>query len=225
MNRILIIEDDEHICRVIEAYFTAKGADIKIINNGSDACEYISEGLQGFDLVLLDIMLPCVDGFSICRLIRRISDIPIVFITARGREEDVLYGYDLGCDDYIVKPFSLAALYAKCEALIKRSGGLVINTMLECGDIRLDTRMLRCFAGGIEIDLPPKEFAILRYLMEHQNWVVDRNTLLNCVWGYDYFGSDRVVDNHIKKLRRALGSAGGQIKTVVSRGYKLTKTG
>ena len=217
--KILLIEDDLQICEVID-YFSNKGAEIIAIHDGAKALE---ADASVYDLILLDIMLPNMDGFTICRNFRKISDIPLIFITARGREEDILYGYDLGCDDYIIKPFSLTALYAKCEALLRRFHGTVMNTAVECGQIRLDTRMLRCFVNDQEIELPPKEFAILKYLMEHENWVIDRETLLNRIWGYDYFGTDRVVDNHIKKLRKALGSAGKQIKTLVGRGYKLTK--
>jgi len=221
--KILLIEDDSQICEVITHYFEKRGTAVTSIQDGKNALEKIQDGLQEFDLILLDIMLPEIDGFTLCREIRKKSDIPIIFITARGREEDILYGYDLGCDDYIVKPFSLAELYVKCSAMVKRSKGLVRNTMLECGNIRIDTRSLRCFVGNEEIELPPKEFAILKYLLEHENWVIDRDTLLNRIWGYDYFGTDRVVDNHIKKLRKALGESGTQIKTVIGRGYKLTK--
>ena len=221
--KILLIEDDSQICEVITHYFEKRGTAVTSIQDGKNALEKIQDGLQEFDLILLDIMLPEIDGFTLCREIRKKSDIPIIFITARGREEDILYSYDLGCDDYTVKPFSLAELYVKCSALVKRSKGLVRNTMLECGNIRIDTRSLRCFVGNEEIELPPKEFAILKYLLEHENWVIDRDTLLNRIWGYDYFGTDRVVDNHIKKLRKALGESGTQIKTVIGRGYKLTK--
>ena len=223
MNNILLIEDDLQICEVITEYFTNKGTSITAVNCGSDAERVIEGELDDFDLVLLDIMLPETDGFSLCRLIRRTCDIPVIFITARGREEDVLYGYDLGCDDYIVKPFLLAVLFMKCEALIRRTGKGMEKPKLVCGAISLDTLTLRCFVVEDEIELPPKEFAILRYLMDHVNWVVDRDKLLDVVWGYDYFGSDRVVDNHIKKLRKALGPAGSQIKTLVGRGYKLTE--
>lgn len=223
MNKILLIEDDLQICEVITEYFTNKGSAVTAVNTGDDAIEVIENSLGDHDLVLLDIMLPGTDGFSLCRKIRRTCDIPVIFITARGREEDVLYGYDLGCDDYIVKPFLLSALFMKCEALIRRAERRPGNSALVCGKITLDTRTLRCFADGNEVELPPKEFAILRYLLDHVNWVVDRNKLLDVVWGYDYFGSDRVVDNHIKKLRKALGPAGSQIKTLVGRGYKLTE--
>ncbi|HRU98441.1 MAG TPA: response regulator transcription factor [Ruminococcus sp.] len=223
MNKILLIEDDLQICEVITEYFTNKGSAVTAVNTGDNAIEVIENSLGDHDLVLLDIMLPGTDGFSLCRKIRRTCDIPVIFITARGREEDVLYGYDLGCDDYIVKPFLLSALFMKCEALIRRAERRPESFTLVCGKITLDTRTLRCFADGNEVELPPKEFAILRYLLDHVNWVVDRNKLLDVVWGYDYFGSDRVVDNHIKKLRKALGPAGSQIKTLVGRGYKLTE--
>ncbi|HBB71777.1 MAG TPA: DNA-binding response regulator [Ruminococcus sp.] len=222
MKKILLIEDDLQICEVITDYFSGKGTQVKSVRTGDRAIELIHRGLDDTGLVLLDIMLPGADGFTICRELRKQSDIPLIFITARGREEDILLGYDLGCDDYIVKPFLLSALYRKCEALIKRAGADT-GKALECGSIRLDTRTLCCYADGQEVELPPKEFAILRYLLEHENWVVDRETLLSRVWGYDYFGSDRVVDSHIKKLRKALGSSGAQIKTLVGRGYKLTK--
>ena len=222
MNNILLIEDDAEICEIIRHYFSGKGTAVCAVNHGGKAAELISGGLSGYELILLDIMLPETDGFTLCRMIRRQSDIPVIFITARGREEDILSGYDLGCDDYIIKPFLLSVLYSKCEALVRRAGSTE-HTVLSCGSIRLDTRTLRCFAGETEIELPPKEFAILRFLLEHENWIVSREQLLDRVWGYDYFGSDRVVDSHIKKLRKALGSAGSQIKTLVGRGYKLTK--
>ena len=220
--KILMIEDDRQICEVTKRYFTNQGAAVTVVMNGSDAFEIIDGGLDGFDLVLLDIMLPGADGFTVCRSIRRKSDIPVLFITARGLEEDILRGYELGCDDYIIKPFLLSALYAKCAAVVKRTGG-AHESVLRCGAILLDTRRLTCTVDGAEVELPPKGFAILRYLMEHPGWIVDRDTLLNNVWGSDYFGADRVVDNHIKRLRKALGHAGKQIHTVVGRGYKLTE--
>lgn len=219
--KILIIEDDLQICEVTRKYFTNKGASITAVNNGREALEMVESRLDEFSLVLLDIMLPDADGFTICRAIRKKSSIPVIFITARGLEDDILHGYDLGCDDYIVKPFLLSALYAKCQAIVKRVDGISGNTLV-CGAISLDIRKLICCVDGSEVELTPKEFGILRYLMEHQGWVVDRETLLNKVWGEDFFGIDRVVDNNIKRLRKALGSAGGQIHTVIGRGYKLT---
>lgn len=222
MKKILLIEDEKQICDVIEQYFSAEGTDMVIINDGAEAMEYIENGLGDIGIVLLDIMLPNTDGFTVCRKLRRKYDVPVIFITARGREEDILYGYDIGCDDYIVKPFMLSELHAKCTALVRRYEGRVVSEYLEVGMIRLDTYRLLCFVGDREVELPPKEFAILRYLMEHKNCVTDRDTLLDRIWGYDYFGNDRVVDNHIRLLRKALGEEGRHIKTVIGKGYRMT---
>lgn len=219
--KILLIEDDQQICKVIVKYFSDQGAEITSVTDGQTAMELVEKDIDKYSLILLDIMLPGSDGFTICRKIRKNSDIPVVFITAKGREEDILHGYALGCDDYIVKPFLLSALYAKCCALVKRTQQQA-DTVLTCGAITIDTKKLTCFVNGQEVELTPKGFAILYYMMEHQGWVIDRDTLLNKVWGDDYFGIDRVVDNHMKRLRKALGNAGSQIHTVFGRGYKLT---
>ncbi len=221
--RILLVEDDNSIREVITDYFSGRqdGSEITAAAEGSTGLELIQQG--GFDLIMLDVMLPNIDGFSLCREIRRSSDVPVLFLTARAREEDVLYGYELGCDDYIVKPFSLAELYAKAQALLKRAKGMVLQRELVCGAIRLNPVTLTVYVNDKELELAPKEFAILKYLMEHKGWAVERETLLNKIWGYDYFGGDRTVDNHIKKLRKSLGSAGDQIKTIIKTGYKLTE--
>ncbi len=219
---ILLVEDDKYIREIIEDYFSEKKDPAFIVHSakdGDEGMEMIYE--QEFDLVLLDIMLPGVDGFTICREIRRKSICPIIFLTARGREEDILYGYQLGCDDYIVKPFSLAELLAKVNAILKRAKGMVGVDALTCGSISLNPATFQVQADGVSVELPPKEFMILKYLMENQNRVVEREALLTRMWGYDFEGNERVVDNHVKKLRKALGSAGGQIKTVITKGYKL----
>lgn len=221
--KILLIEDDIQICEVTRKYFTNKGAEMTVVNDGAEAMDIAEKGIEGYSLVLLDIMLPGADGFTICRSIRRHSDIPVIFITARGHEEDILHGYELGCDDYIVKPFLLSALFAKCSAMIKRAEGNP-DSIISCGAIKLDTRKLICIVDGSEAELTSKEFSLLSYLMRHQGWIVDRDTLLNKVWGDDFFGIDRVVDNTIKRLRKKLGSAGSQIHTSIGRGYKLTET-
>lgn len=220
--KILLVEDDLQICKVVQKYFSDQGAEITPVTDGQAAMELAEKEIGKYSLVLLDIMLPGADGFTICRTIRRNSDIPVIFITAKGREEDILRGYALGCDDYIVKPFLLSALYAKCLALVKRTEQQA-DTVLTCGAITLDTKKLTCCVNGQEIELTPKGFAILCYMMEHEGWVIDRDTLLNRVWGEQYIGIDRVVDNHVKRLRKALGSAGSQIHTVFGRGYKLTE--
>ena len=220
--RILLVEDNVQICRMIADYFSAQPDNIchlDTVQNGADGLDAARSG--EYDLILLDVMLPDLDGFSICRSIRAVSDIPLLFLTARAREEDVLYGYTLGCDDYVVKPFSLATLYAKVLALLKRAKGTILRSDLVCGGITLNPLTLAVTANGQPVILAAKEFALLQYLMEHKDWVVTRGQLLDRIWGSDFFGSDRVVDTHIKKLRKALGSAGQQIRTVISRGYQL----
>lgn len=219
---ILLVEDDKYIREIIEDYFSEQQEHSFIIHSamdGDEGMEMIYE--REYDLVLLDIMLPGTDGFTICREIRRQSICPIIFLTARGRQEDILYGYDLGCDDYIVKPFAMAELFAKVNAILKRAKGLVGVRQLTCGCISMNPATFEVKVNEQMVELPPKEFAILKYLMEHQNRVVEREVLLTRIWGYDYEGNERVVDNHVKKLRKALGSAGGQIKTVITKGYKL----
>ena len=220
--RILLVEDDEQICETICDYFSAKSEGICTVDTVHDGMEGLDAARSGgYDLILLDIMLPGMDGFSVCRSLRAGSDVPLLFLTARAREEDVLYGYTLGCDDYIIKPFSLAALYAKTLALLKRAKGTVLRRELVCGSITLDPFTLAVTADGKPVSLAAKEFALLQFLMEHREWVVSREQLLDRIWGSDFFGSDRVVDTHIKKLRKALGSAGKQIHTVISKGYQL----
>ena len=219
--KILLIEDDLQICKVIQKYFSDQGAEITVASDGNTAMQFVATRIDKYSLILLDIMLPSADGFTICRAIRKKSDIPVIFITAKGREEDILHGYALGCDDYIVKPFLLSALYAKCCAIVKRTEQRS-DTVLSCGAIKLDTKKLTCYVDGKEVELTPKGFAILSYMMEHEGWIISRDTLLDKVWGDDYFGIDRVVDNNVKRLRKALGDAGSQIHTVFGRGYKLT---
>ena len=221
--QVLLVEDDAQIREVIEDFFVAKGQgeiELHIAKDGTEGLAAVYE--WEYDLCLLDIMLPGADGFEVCRTIRENSIVPIIFLTARGREEDVLYGYQLGCDDYMVKPFSLAELYAKCQALIKRSKGMITCPEMVCGEIRLDPVRFTVTIGDERVDLPPKQYTLLKYLMENKERVLDRELLLTRIWGYDYEGGERVVDNHIKKLRKALGDAGAQIKTVMKKGYKIT---
>lgn len=224
--RILLVEDDAQIREVIADYFHAKGAGRVTVECASDGME--GERLAGtgnYDLVLLDIMLPGMNGFQVCRSIREQSIVPIIFLTARGQEEDRLYGYSLGCDDYVVKPFSIAELYAKMQAVLKRTQGGMQTQWIQCGSIRLNPATFRVFVedkpGETEIELPPKQYALLKVFMENNGIVLSRDTLLNRIWGYDYIGSDRVVDNHVKKLRKALGTAGKQIQTVITQGYRM----
>lgn len=222
--RMLCVEDDSQIREIIEDYFTSKtDNDFEVFSaeNGIVAEKMLSE--NEYDLILLDVMLPYLDGFSLCRMIRKKSDVPVIFLTARTLEEDVLLGFETGCDDYITKPFSLAKLYAKCIALLNRAKGTVIDETITIGKIRINPNSMEVTANGAKVDLANKEFELLKYLADHKNWVVSRDSILNAIWGYEYEGGDRVVDNHIKKLRKSLGSAGEQIKTVISKGYKLSE--
>lgn len=220
--KLLLVEDDNQIREVIRDYIGVKGQkQYELIEavNGTEGLELIEQ--SDFDVVMLDVMLPGIDGFSLCRSVRRRSDVPVIFITARIREDDRLYGYELGCDDYICKPFLLSELFAKINALINRSKGMVVSKEMVCGRIKVDTKKLMVTVDDNEIELPPKEYEILCYLMEHPNWVISREMLLDGIWGRDYYGDNRIVDNHVKKLRKALGSAGKQIKTVISKGYRI----
>ena len=220
--RILLVEDDAQIREAIEDYFTGKEEDdIEVIcaRDGIEGVDAVTE--TRFDLAILDIMLPGMDGFALCRELRKVSVVPIIFLTARGSEEDKLRGYLMGADDYMVKPFSLAVLYAKVKALIKREKGMVGSPVLHVGDILLEPARYRVTVSGELVDITPKEYALLRYLMEHKGRVCGREELLIAIWGYDFEGTDRVVDNHIKKLRKMLGKSGIQIKTVIRAGYKI----
>lgn len=223
---ILLAEDERDMREVLCDYFTAKsGGELTMISapDGNTALHLIET--QPFDLLLLDIMLPGTDGFALCRAAREQGDAPVLFVTAREDEQDKLHGYGLGADDYVVKPFSLAVLYAKAQALLRRSRGMTAAEVLRAGELELNPARGTVMAGGRPINLPPKEFALLRVLMERRNRVLTRDELLNLAWGWDFDGSDRVVDSHIKKLRRALGTHADCIKTVVKRGYKLEVDG
>ena len=223
---ILLAEDERDMREVLCDYFTAKsGGELTMISapDGNTALHLIET--QPFDLLLLDIMLPGTDGFALCRAAREQGDAPVLFVTAREDEQDKLYGYDQGADDYVVKPFSLAVLYAKAQALLRRSRGMTAAEVLRAGALELNPARGTVTADGQRIDLPPKEFALLRALMERKKRVLTRDELLDLAWGWDYDGTDRVIDGHIKKLRRALGKHADCIKTVVKRGYKLEVDG
>ncbi len=223
VHRVLIVEDDPVIGQMTEDYFVSKSeGQMKISRavDGITAVEMINENT--YDLILLDVMLPDIDGFSVCRTLREKSSVPVVFITARTREEDKLFGYDIGCDDYVTKPFSMAELFAKSNALLKRASGNVVKNELTCGTIRLDLLSHQAYADGEEVTLALKEFEILRYLIKNKDNLISRDMMLDVVWGRDFFGNDRIVDNHIRKLRKALGTSGRQIKTVIGKGYKIT---
>lgn len=219
MDRILVVEDERNMRDIIRDYLTAHGLECDLARDGREALELLEEA--DFDAVVLDVLMPGLDGFGVCRAVRRHSAVPILFLTALGSEEDMLRGYALGADDYVTKPFSLAVLLAKLQVLIRRSRGQRRAGVLSCGAISLDTGSRRCQAAGQEVKLSPREYELLLCLMRNQGQVLSRPQLLDKVWGLDFEGDDRAVDVRIRSLRAALGEAGKQIKTVFKAGYRL----
>lgn len=218
--KILIVEDEAKLREVLCDYFLSKGECPVEAADGLEALERLEE--EAFDAVLLDIMMPGLDGLSVCRAVRRSNDVPILFLTALSDEEDKLLGYELGADDYVTKPFTLSVLYAKTMALIRRNRRNVLaGDRMEAGGITMELAAQKVFAAGREVVLTPKEFALLRCLMEHKNMVLSREQLLVKCWGYDYEGESRAVDTQIKRLREKLGEQASCIKTVIKVGYRL----
>ena len=218
-NRILIAEDEPKLRAILCDYFRSKD-DVPVgAADGLQALELAET--EDFDAILLDIMMPGLDGFAVCRAVRRRQDTPILFLTALSDEEDKLYGYELGADDYITKPYSLSVLYAKTAALIRRSrGALRTDGCLESGGVTLDLTARRVWADGGEVTLTPKEFSLLHCLMVNRGLVLSREQLLVKCWGYDYEGESRAVDTHIRRLRDKLGAQACHIRTVIKSGYR-----
>lgn len=222
--RLLIVEDSPELLEAASDFFREEGAglwDVFTASDGNDALAMVSSG--SFDLMILDIMLPGASGFEICKAARRISDCPIIFLTALGSENNILKGYETGCDDYVVKPFSLRHLYAKSLALLKRAKKNVDSDVLQCGAISLNRKTMLVTVSGREIPINAKEYFLLVYLLENKGSVLTRHSILEHVWGDDLDVSDRVVDNTIRRLRESLGTASGQIKTAIGRGYRITE--
>ncbi len=219
-SQILIVEDEPRLREVLCDYFRSKGEQPFEAADGLQALELAEE--RTFDAVLLDIMIPELDGLAVCRAIRRSSDVPIIFLTALSAEEDKLLGYELGADDYVTKPFTMSVLYAKTMAIIRRSrGSMRTGDRIEAGGIALELSSQRVWAEKRQVALTPKEYALLRCLMQNRNMVMSREQLLVKCWGYDYEGDPRAVDTHIKRLREKLGDCAGCIKTVIKAGYRL----
>lgn len=216
-QRLLIVEDDPLIGEAAADYFISKGWSAETEEDGLKALELLER--KGFDLILLDVMIPGINGFTLCREIRKISDVPVIFITARVMEEDKLNGYALGADDYVTKPFSLPVLYAKAMALTGRVQGN--RTLLQLGNLSVDTGSHKVWCGRQLLSLPPKEYDMLIFFMKNPGRIYSRQQLLIRFWGYDFDGNERVVDNHIKKLRKSIGSCGCSIETVRKSGYRL----
>lgn len=232
MAKILIVEDAEQLRKLVADYFRKAGAfEVDEAADGYEALRLLEK--EAYDIAILDIMIPGPSGFDICKILRRKSSCPIVFLTAMGTEDNILKGYEIGADEYMVKPFSLKVLYAKCLALLARATGQVGSDgqdasegsskekVLQCGPIRIYPLRMEAYAEDKELELAPKEYFLLKVLVENLGHVLGRDRLLDLVWGADFDGSDRVVDSHIKKLRKSLGNFGNCIKTVIGGGYKI----
>ncbi|MBD8499289.1 response regulator transcription factor [Paenibacillus arenosi] len=222
MNRtILLVEDDPLMREFITDYFKKEQWKVYEAEDGRQALEMFEQA--SMDLVVLDIMMPEIDGWTVCRRIRQKSDVPIIIITARTEDDDQVMGYELGADEYVTKPFSPRVLVARAKALLKRSEGSIgrEGDMMSYGELSINKRSHTVFVGEEIINLSPKEYELLLFLTKHEGAVMSREYILNAVWGFDYFGDLRTVDTHIKKLRAKLGNEGRYIRTVIRAGYKF----
>ncbi|MBR2737407.1 MAG: response regulator transcription factor [Lachnospiraceae bacterium] len=218
-TKILVADDEARMRKLICDFLTAAGYDVTEAEDGEQAVDLFF-GTGGFGLVILDVMMPLMDGFEVCRTIREYSKVPVVMLTARTAERDELTGFGCGADEYISKPFSPKILVARVEALLRRSGADK-QELLTAEGITLDKSAHEVTVDGKPVDLSFKEFELLAYLMENRGIALSREKILNNVWDYDYFGDARTIDTHIKKLRGKLGDRGDYIRTIWRMGYKF----
>jgi Response regulators consisting of a CheY-like receiver domain and a winged-helix DNA-binding domain len=220
MCRILLAEDNANLREVMTDFLTDNGFTVDAVSDGQLAWEAFCE--RDYRLVLLDVMMPRMNGFEVCRRIRAKEDVPILFLTARVQEEDQLRGYSLGADEYIVKPFSLPVLVAKCRAILERAAGRAMASEVFTSEgLSVNFTTGRASVDGEEIELQATDYRLLRYFIANRGRVLTREQILDRIWGMEYDGSDRVVDTHIKKLRKALGRYGSHIETVIKEGYRF----
>ncbi len=220
MYNVLIVDDEERIRDIIKEYLDFEGYTYDEASNGMEAIEKIKE--NEYSVVILDIMMPKVDGFTVVREVRKFSDVPVIMLSARGEEYDKLFGFEMGVDDYITKPFSPKELVARVKAILKRSGAIAEKQgVLKIPGIEIDETGRKVLVDGKQITLTPKEFDILVYMVKNQNIVLSREKILSTIWGYEFFGDDRTVDTHIKMLRNSIEPYRNYIKTIWSIGYKL----
>ena len=220
MSRILFAEDNDNLREVVTDYLSDNGFDVVSVSDGEKAWDKFLD--ERFDLVLLDVMMPGMSGLDLLRKIRSEEDIPVIITTAKVQEKDQLLGYSLGADEYVTKPFSLPVLAAKCKAVLERAGGHAMtgNTFSD-GSFSVDFVTRRVVLNGKEIKLASLDFDLLTYFISNRERVLSRAQILDRIWGFDYDGNDRVVDTHIKRLRKSLGEYGSHIETVVKEGYRF----
>ncbi len=227
MAKILIVEDEKNMQEIIAEYMRRGGHTCFTADDGMDALLALKN--NPMDLMILDIMMPHLDGFSVCKMAREMSSIPIIMLTAKSNEDDKLKGYDLGADDYMTKPFSPKVLLAKTNALLRRSTALLADNLnainsVNGGKISIVPSAHKVFLEGQEIALTYKEYELLYFLMSNPGQIFSREQLLNRIWGYDFEGTTRTVDTHIKTLRQKLGEEGRHIATLIRSGYKFEVT-
>ncbi len=222
MFTILIADDEERIRRLVSDFLRRDGYTVLQAADGGEAIELIDQRLASIDLIILDVMMPVCDGWSVLRHIRsKNTDVPVMMLTARAEETDEVFGFDLGADDYITKPFSPVVLSARVRAIEKRRTQNTESGEFVSGDLSINEIRREVKIGGVSLDLTPKEYELLIYFKNNQNIAASRESILNAVWGYDYFGDLRTVDTHVKKLRAKLGDCGSMIHTVRGYGYRF----
>lgn len=217
---ILVVDDESRMRKLLRDFLTAKGYQILEAEDGEKAIEVFEENRNKIKLILLDVMMPKLDGWSVLRKIRQESNLPVIMLTARGEEQDELFGFELGVDEYISKPFSPKILVARVEAILKRVYGDT-KQLKDYDGIVIDQEGRTVKVDGKPIDLSLREYELLKYLLDNENIALSRDKILNNVWNYDYYGDSRTIDSHIKKIRHKLGKKGKYIETVRGIGYKF----
>ena len=219
-NVILIVDDESRIRKLIKYFLVKEDYTVLEAEDGEKALEVFEENEQKINLILLDVMMPKLDGWSVLRQIRQKSKVPVIMLTARAEEQDELFGFELGVDEYITKPFSPKLLVARIKAILSRTEKKE-NTTKNYGGIEIDADGRTVSVDGKPIDLSLREYELLKYLLENENVALSREKILNNVWNYDYYGASRTIDSHIKKIRHKLGKKGKYIKTMRGVGYKF----
>lgn len=221
--KILMVDDEARMRKLVKDFLSIKGYRVIEAADGEEAVDIFFKE-KDISLIILDVMMPKMDGWEVCKTIRRYSQVPIIMLTARSEERDELLGFDLGVDEYISKPFSPKILVARTEAILRRRNSST-GEILEADGIRVDKDAHEVMVDGAPVDLSNKEFELLTYFLENQGIALSREKILNNVWNYDYFGDARTIDTHVKKLRSKLGKKGDYIKTIWGMGYKLEVDG